>query len=682
MRRDDVRQLPEWLAYHALPSVGVGHFYLYAVGGSKDGLASVVAPLVARGVVTVHAHDAITTDRAEPSNGRCCVGPASSVECRVVAHAIQHHGTAARYLAFVGVDDYLLLGPGYATVADYLQARLHARGVVRLGAVAMVQERPHRPGTLLLQATTRFLRRPPERPATRIIVRPSQASSGAAPLCHDDDDGGGGGGGGGSGGAAPNGTSMAPLRLLRFGLRADHATAGPAAPPTAWTSALARALEAEKRGGAAMEAAIGLEPGLLRFATDVYRSVAATWGRSTGAPQLGAAELLLATAHRMAQLRAVVLAASPRTGSTTFAGLGFAQHPKFQYWFEPCRQGGRAPAAAVVGGGNVDRGVGETAGASAIPSGASEPSDSSRPLSQPMQQLHGSRCASRALEALTCRLSLDSFVALSADTAVMRQSSLGLSDDAQDAHGGGDGGVGGGVGGVGGGGGRRTAPPLLHETRLALRYERMTRHCWRSHRAVKLVRLGDASVDASPLLPLLHSIELIRHPAHVVRSRLSLVGTGSWDEFNPRGGGEAGVVASVCAGLAAQLERGARTGQHRRVRRRVNRLEDFTECPVAQLAELYAWLGVGPVPHRVQCRVQCTCADDGSRRSKNAPRYGVRWTCGGGGGGGGGGDGGGAAAGRRQLPIPSGPSNNRSDDAPCPVVLEKAYRQRRSPCAG
>ena len=676
MRRDDVRQLPEWLAYHALPSVGVGHFYLYTVDSTKDELASVAAPLVARGSVTVHALGTIMGGAKPPGIGSCCVAAASSDECRVIAHAIRHHGTAAQYLAFVGVDDYLLLGPGHVTLAGYLETQLRAPGVVRIGAVAMLQERPHQPDTLLLQATTRFLRQPPELPATRIIVRPSQASQGTASRCHS---GGGGGGGDGSGGAEPNGTSMAPsaqLRLLRFGLRADHAASGPAASSAAWASAVVRALEAEKRGGAAMEAAIGLEPGLLRFATDVYRSIATTWGGSTGAPTLGAAEPLLAAAQRMAQLRAVVLAASPRTGSTTFAGMGFAQHPKFQYWFEPCRQGGGAP---VVGGNRIGQVVGGAAGARAMPTSATVPSGSGRPLSQPTQQLHGSRCASRALEALTCRLSLDSFVALSADIAVMRQSSLGLGDDALDTHSVVVGGV-----GVGGSVARRTAPPLRHDTRLALRYERMTRHCWRSHRAVKLVRLGDASVDASPLLPLLHVIELIRHPAHVVRSRLSLVGTGSWDEFNPQGGGEAGVVTSVCAGLAAQLERGARKSQHRRVRHRVNRLEDFTECPVTQLADLYAWLGVGPVPHRVQCRVQCTCADDGSRRSKSAPRYGVRWTCGGGGGGGGGGDGGGGgavAAGRPSLSQPSDRSN-RSDDVHCQSVLEKAYLQRRSPCTG
>ena len=40
-----------------------------------------------------------------PGIGSCCVAAASSDECRVIAHAIRHHGTAAQYLAFVGVDE-------------------------------------------------------------------------------------------------------------------------------------------------------------------------------------------------------------------------------------------------------------------------------------------------------------------------------------------------------------------------------------------------------------------------------------------------------------------------------------------------------------------------------------------------------------------------------------------------
>ena len=52
--RNEARWLPEWLAYHALPSIGVGHFYLYD-DGSSDELRTAIAPHVARGLVTLHS---------------------------------------------------------------------------------------------------------------------------------------------------------------------------------------------------------------------------------------------------------------------------------------------------------------------------------------------------------------------------------------------------------------------------------------------------------------------------------------------------------------------------------------------------------------------------------------------------------------------------------------------------
>ena len=87
----------------------------------------------------------------------------------------------------------------------------------------------------------------------------------------------------------------------------------------------------------------------------------------------------------------------------------------------------------------------------------------------------------------------------------MRQSTIGLNRDTQD-----------------------TQDALLGEARAVARYERMMRHCWVSHRAVKLVRLGNSSLDGSQV-PLLHVVELMRNPALVVRSRLSL----DRDEIQP-----------------------------------------------------------------------------------------------------------------------------------------------------
>ena len=47
--RNEARWLPEWIAYHALPVVGVDHFFLYD-NGSHDELHQVTAPLVASGL--------------------------------------------------------------------------------------------------------------------------------------------------------------------------------------------------------------------------------------------------------------------------------------------------------------------------------------------------------------------------------------------------------------------------------------------------------------------------------------------------------------------------------------------------------------------------------------------------------------------------------------------------------
>ena len=199
-------------------------------------------------------------------------------------------------------------------------------------------------------------------------------------------------------------------------------------------------------------------------------------------------------------------------------------------------------------------------------------------------------------------MTLDEFELLTADTAVMRQSTIGLNRDTQD-----------------------TQDALLGEARAVARYERMMRHCWVSHRAVKLVRLGNSSLDGSQV-PLLHVVELMRNPALVVRSRLSLLGSTmapQWNEFHPDAR-VSSVAASVCTDLDAQFDRFGSGGVQAWPRGRVHLIEDFTECPVSELSGLYAWLGVGTVPHAVRCKVTCTCAESGLRQSRNAPRFGVR----------------------------------------------------------
>ena len=375
-----------------------------------------------------------------------------------------------------------------------------------------------------------------------------------------------------------------------------------------WEQAKARALDAWKQGGSNIDASIGFATGLLQHATAIHSSLARTWSEWSG-PRTRAVQELLDTAGKMASRKAVVLAAAARSGSTTFAGLGFALHPDFHYWFEPCRQGdtgSRGPRAQ---------------------------------LSQPVGALHGRQCASRARAALSCQLTADEFELLTADTAVMRQSTVGLDKDTQDTR------------------------PLLGEARAAARYERMMRHCWLSHRAVKLVRLGNNSLDDSPV-PLLHIVELMRNPALVVRSRLSLLGSTmapQWSEFHTDTRASS-VAASVCTDLEAQLDRFGSGIEGTWPRGRVHLIEDFLECPVSELSGLYAWLGVGAMPHAVRCKVTCTCAESGLRHSRSAPRFGVRWNC--------------AAAGAlsRQLPqsVPKA-ADEQLVRSLCPRAFLKSY---------
>ena len=465
-------------------------------------------------------------------------------------------------------QEYVLLDARHATLTGLLLA-IGSPDAVSLQVVPMLQEGPPPPGSLLTQATTRFLRHPPKDNPTKMLLKPSSKDIGRYGSIH-------------ALALRPGLSSVAPveLKLLHYVFRdsAERAAQDYGGPADGkrlkreiiheWEQAKARALEAWKQDGITIQTSIGFETGMLRHATAIYRSLASTWTNWTG-PTTQVVQQLLGKAAEMASRKAVVLAAAARSGSTTFAGLGFALHPGFHYWFEPCRQGGGLGARRNTG-----------------------------QVFQPTGALHGPQCAVRASAALSCQLTAGDFELLWADTAVMRQSSLGLGKDPLET--------------------RR----LLGEARAALRYERMMQHCWQSHRAVKLVRLGNSSLAGSPL-PLPHVVELTRHPALIVRSRLSLLGStmnSQWSEFH-RDSRASSVASSVCTELEAQLDRADATGG------RLLRIEDFNECPITKLVDLYAWLGVGPLPQAVRCRVDCTCADDGLRHSRNAPRFGVRWNC-------------------------------------------------------
>ena len=72
--------------------------------------------------------------------------------------------------------------------------------------------------------------------------------------------------------------------------------------------------------------------------------------------------------------------------------------------------------------------------------------------------------------------------------------------------------------------------------------------CWRTHGAAKVVRLHGLELPAQAAPPGLRVLLLLRQPAEVVASRLSLEAFSRQSAFNPRGG-PAGVVSAVCAGM-------------------------------------------------------------------------------------------------------------------------------------
>ena len=123
----------------------------------------------------------------------------------------------------------------------------------------------------------------------------------------------------------------------------------------------------------------------------------------------------------------------------------------------------------------------------------------------------------------------------------------------------------------------------------ARNYVEWLSRCWRSHRAAKVIRLQNHSLHQL-LEPIggrrLHAIYLVRAPAAVIASRLTLPSFRRRGPFNPDGT-PLGVVRQVCASMTAKLE-----VRHSRLMRL--RLEDFLAAPLDSLARMFAHLGVGP----------------------------------------------------------------------------------------
>ena len=253
-------------------------------------------------------------------------------------------------------------------------------------------------------------------------------------------------------------------------------------------------------------------------------------------------------------------------------------------------------------------------------------------------RLWGAPCARLVLDALSCRLSQPQFAQLRADRNAFSHSAAGRQ-----------------LGGI---------------SSAASAYVSWVTRCWRTHAAAKVVRLQSLAdvralaPHASP--PQLRVLLLLRPPAEVVASRLTLRAFTDASPFNPRGT-PSGVVETVCramnttlaeaaaaAAAAAAATVGAATtapavapastatattatatartataaaaATAPQLSTRTLRFDALLAAPRPRLVELYTWLGLGrSVPQPVRAALG---------------RCGLRDGVGGGGGGGGRGGGG------------------------------------------
>lgn len=119
---------------------------------------------------------------------------------------------------------------------------------------------------------------------------------------------------------------------------------------------------------------------------------------------------------------------------------------------------------------------------------------------------------------------------------------------------------------------------LMAAIRVEVAYLMWLTQCWQSHRAAKVtcaatliflsvsvspqlnhafstqvIRLEDLDLPTTQRSVPLHVLHLVRSPAAVSASRLSLASFSGRSAFNARGEGGSGVVSSVCASMDAKL---------------------------------------------------------------------------------------------------------------------------------
>lgn len=84
--REEAPFLDEWLTFHA--GIGVSHFFLYN-NFSTDNFREVLAPWMARGLVTLHDW------------------PVKIGQLPAYRHCVRHYADSARWMAFIDIDEFL-----------------------------------------------------------------------------------------------------------------------------------------------------------------------------------------------------------------------------------------------------------------------------------------------------------------------------------------------------------------------------------------------------------------------------------------------------------------------------------------------------------------------------------------------------------------------------------------------
>jgi len=131
--RDEAPFLDEWLTFHA--GIGAGHFYLYN-NFSRDDFAKVLAPWIARGMVTLHDW------------------PVEVGQLPAYRHCVRRYADEAGWIAFLDLDEFLF-SPGRIDIRPVLAEYADLPGLICYSPYFGSSGHRERPEGPLLEAFTR-----------------------------------------------------------------------------------------------------------------------------------------------------------------------------------------------------------------------------------------------------------------------------------------------------------------------------------------------------------------------------------------------------------------------------------------------------------------------------------------------------------------------------------------------